>query len=171
MYNFAEKQVVLLWPQKSKTGGFRLPPPGGWTGRGLHPLSPFTYVQIMENKTKFIKVRVTKTQWEEIKRRTESFGTVTHFINQAIKEFSDKTIKEKMDMETQIAGLYAEMDSKLAHAGANLNQAMRRINERAAVGLDYTGLLTTQLREEVQKCTDICIEIRKALRDITDKIL
>lgn len=95
---------------------------------------------------------------------------MTHFINQAIKEFSDKTIKDKIDMETHIAELYSEMDSKLAHAGANLNQAMRLINERAAVGLDYTGLMTTQLREEVKKCTDLCVEMRKSLRDITDRV-
>ena len=123
----------------------------------------------MENKTKVIKIHVTPSKYEEIKRRSEPFGTMTHFINQAIKEFSDKTIKEKIDMETHIAALYSEMDSKLAHAGANLNQAMRRINERAAAGLDYSGLMNTQLREEVQKCTDLCIEMRKSLRDITDK--
>ena len=40
MYNFAEKQVVFLYIQKPKTGGFRLPPPGGWTGAGI--ASPFT---------------------------------------------------------------------------------------------------------------------------------
>ena len=108
---------------------------------------------------------------EEIKRRSKPFGTMTYFVSQAIKEFSDKTVRDRQETAGLLAEKYTEIDAKLAHAGANLNQAMRRINERAAAGLDYGGLLTTQLREEVQKCYDLCIEIRKFIKETTFKAL
>lgn len=166
MHQF-RKQVVFLYPQKPKTEGFRLPPPRGGRGRGLHPLSPFTFVQIMENKTKTFKFRVTQTQFENIKRRSKPFGTMTNFINQAVKEFSDITIKEKLDMEKHIAEQYVDIDAKLAHAGANLNQVVRRINELAQAGLPYEQILMDNAMPRIKEVYDIVNQFRNEIREST----
>lgn len=92
-------------------------------------------------------------------------------MNQAIKEFSDTTSRERLEIEKNLALLYADIDAKLAHAGANLNQAMRRINETAQAGLDYRQLLIKQLAPEVQMCNEVCLEIRNVLKDITYKTI
>lgn len=123
----------------------------------------------MENKTKILKLRLTPSRMEEVRRRSKPFGTLSNFINQAINEFSDTTAKDRLDNSKKIAQLYAEIDAKLAHVGGNLNQAMRRINERAVAGLDYTALLSKQLIPEIESCKQLCVEVRKSLRDITIK--
>lgn len=112
---------------------------------------------------------MTRSQYDEVKRRSSAFSSMTHFVNQAIKEFSDTTAKDKLKASEELAKLYAAIDAKLAHVGGNLNQAMRRINESAIAGIDYSILLRTRLLPEVENCIALCIEIRKSLIDITQK--
>lgn len=121
----------------------------------------------MEKKTKIVKLRLTPSQLEGIKSRSKPFGTMSNFIVQALNEFSDSTAKEKIEVSKRLAELYVSIDAKLAHAGGNLNQAMRRINEINQAGLDYSSLLKDKLLPEVQSCTSLCIEVRKLLSDIT----
>lgn len=162
-----KKQVVFLYPQKPKTEGFRLPPPRGGRGRGLHPLSPFTFVQFMENKTKSFKFRVTNAQLEELKRRSKPFGTVTNFINQAVKEFSDITIRDRQATAKLLAERYTDIDAKLAHAGANLNQVVRRINELAQSGLPYEQILMDNAIPRIEEVYDIVSHFRNEIREST----
>lgn len=94
---------------------------------------------------------------------------MTNFINHAIKEFSDSSTKDRLVAAKQLAMLYSSIDSKLAHVGGNLNQAMRRINETAAAGQPLGVLLKAELAPKVGECMELCSELRLHLRDVTSK--
>lgn len=139
----------------------------GVDGAGI--ASPFTIHirSTMENKTKVIKIHVTPTAYNEIKRRSKPFGTVTNFINQAIKEFSDKTVRDRQETARLLAERYTEIDAKLAHAGANLNQVVRRINELAQAGLPYEQILLDNAMPRIEEVYDIVNQFRNEIREST----
>lgn len=168
---FFEKSKLCFCGHKNReTEVSRLPESIGFGGGENLPY--MTHLcSIMEKKTNVIKIRVSPSCKADIMRRSKPFGTLSNFMNQAIKEFSDTTSRERLEIEKNLALLYADIDAKLAHAGANLNQAMRRINETAQAGLDYRQLLIKQLALEVQMCNEVCLEIRNVLKDITYKTI
>lgn len=123
----------------------------------------------MEKKTNYLQLRLTPSQFEDIKRRYPPFGTMSNFVIQALKEFSNASAKEKIDVAKQLANSFVTIDNKLAHVGGNINQAMKRVNERRVAGIEYDSLLLTTLLPELHSCMELCNELRKEIRDITYK--
>lgn len=119
------------------------------------------------NKTRQINLRLSNEDLIQIKKRSSQFDTMTHFINEAIKEFSDTTVTEKLETRKKLAELYKALDEKLAHVGGNLNQAMRRINESAKANLPYGSIMLKELMPKVQDCYQLCLQLRHELEEIT----
>lgn len=124
----------------------------------------------MENKTCILKVRVTPSDMKEIRYRAQYFGTMSNYVHQALKEFSDTTSKQKLEMSKTLAEKYSDLDYKLAHIGGNLNQAMRRVNERAIAGITYDSLMYDTVLPEILNCIDLCHMVRAALKDVTNRL-
>lgn len=121
------------------------------------------------NKNKRIEFRLTSEKYELIKHRSNKFGSITNFINHAIDEFSDATEQQQIDISNRLIDLYASIDSKLAHVGGNLNQAMRRINETAAAGQPFGVLLKAELAPKIDSVYELCRELRIELMNVTLK--
>lgn len=123
----------------------------------------------MENKTKTIQVRITPTMYSELKSKIPQFGSVSNYIMMALSEYSNSTARVRMEQEKLIASLYRSIDANLAHTGANINQAMRRINECSKAGMPYTLILERQLYPELRTYYDMCASLREQLRNITSE--
>lgn len=122
---------------------------------------------MLRNKTRQINLRLTEDQYADLKRRSCQFDTMTHFINEAIKEFSDTTITEKLETRKRLAELYKSIDEKFAHIGGNLNQAMRRINEAAKANLPYGAIMQNDFMPRVEDSYQLCLQLRRELEEIT----
>lgn len=121
----------------------------------------------MDKKTRYIQVRLTPAQFEQIKKRSATFGSMSNLVIQALKEFSDSTAKDRLELSRLLAERYAKLDADIAHIGGNLNQAMHRINERAIAQINFDPILTDELYPLVQGCYDLCKSIRDTLRENT----
>lgn len=120
-------------------------------------------------KTKRYEIRLTEVEFAEIRKRAEKFNSISHFLHSAINEFSDSTIKDKMDARKHLSDWYVRADTHLAHIGGNLNQAMRRVNEASKVGHPTHGLIMSGLMPDIRECYKVCTELRKELMMITSK--
>ena len=124
---------------------------------------------MIKNKTRRLYIRLTEDQFNEIRRRSEPFQTMSAFINAAITEFSDTSAREKLESRKRLADLFSRFDEKLAHLGGNLNQAMRRINENVKVDTSFHSLLMNDYMLRMGECHSLLIMLRKELYDITKK--
>lgn len=120
-----------------------------------------------KRKTKQLHIRLTPEDCSRLASRAERFQSISHFVMEALAEFSDSTAKDRQDAVRHLSDIYTSLDAKLAHIGGNLNQAMRQINQASAAGLPTTPLLVNSLLPLVRQCNDICIDIRKQLQSIT----
>lgn len=91
------------------------------------------------------------------------------FIKEAVKEFSNSSIKENLESRKELTETYKKIDEKLAHVGGNLNQAMRRINESAKAGYPFDGIFKEYFIPSMQDTYNVCMELRKEIFDITSK--
>lgn len=121
----------------------------------------------MERKTKKIEVRLTPQEYETLKRSSESFGSMSHYVKTAIREFSGASPKERLELQRGIVSLYTKIDSNLSHIGGNLNQAMRQCNETAKAGLPVAALLQHNVLPSVRVCYEALRETRGLLYDVT----
>ena len=120
-------------------------------------------------KTRRYGIRLTEAEFKEIRKRSERFQSISHFLLSAVNEFSDSTIKEKMEVRKRLSDFYVKAETHLAHIGGNLNQAMRRVNEAAKVAHPTQGRILTGLMPEIRDCYKVCTELRKELMNITSQ--
>lgn len=123
----------------------------------------------MEKKTSVLKLRISPLTLDEIRKKSASFGSMSNYVLQALKEFSDTTSREKIEISKSLAEQYVHLDMILAHIGGNINQAMKRVNERRSAGIEYDSLLITKLLPELLNCMKICNETRSLLKYLTYK--
>ena len=124
----------------------------------------------MENKTKQFHFRVTPSQYEEIRKRSVDFQSISHFINSAIDEFSNDTYKIKRDTRRQLIDYYSQANLHLSHLGGNLNQAMHHINAMAQSGIDVRIAFGQEVLPLIIKLQSSILQLQSELRLITDKL-
>ena len=124
----------------------------------------------MENKTKQFHFRVTPSRYEEIRKRSVDFQSISHFINSAIHEFSDDTYKIKCDTRRQLIDYYSQANLHLGHLGSNLNQAMHRINTMAQSGIDVKAAFGQEVLPLISSLHSTILQLQSDLRIITDKL-
>ena len=131
------------------------------------PLNTHKLFGIMKRKTAFIQIRLTDAEREEIKRKSLPFGSMSNYILQALKEFSDTSSLDRLRAAKTVADCYVDLDAKLAHVGGNLNQAMKHVNECAKTGIDISDKLVDVVLPEVHACRQLCADIRKTIYSLT----
>lgn len=108
------------------------------------------------------------SQKEALRKAALPFGSITNYIECALREFSCVDAKKRLCLMRELIERYTAIDAKLAHTGANLNQAMHRINELAKAGMPYAHLLESNLAKEVMECRALLETTRTELRLITE---
>lgn len=123
----------------------------------------------MKTKTKIIIFRVSDSEHTEIMKRSRPFHSITNYIKTAIKEFSNKGHKEKVEGSVELISLYRELNMHLGHIGANLNQTVHRINELSKGGVDVTPIIINEIYPQLNDVRSLCVYLQKELLRITEK--
>lgn len=121
----------------------------------------------MKNKTKRLYLRFTEDEIEMIRKKSEKYQTMSGYLREALKEFSDSNAKQRLEIRKNLADKYSDFDEKLAHLGGNLNQTMRRINEVARADGPVVFLLKNDMLPLVKNAYSLLNEFRIELRKIT----
>lgn len=125
----------------------------------------------MANKTKIIKLRLTEEEYHKLKERSHKYnGKVSSLIRSALAQLDDRQAREKFHVIDAYIKYWQENENELRHIGGNFNQAMKRINELAVVGLldenDAHGMV-----KDVKEVWTRLYEYIAELNKISHKIL
>lgn len=119
-------------------------------------------------KTKVIIFRVSESEHDEIARQAKPFLSITNYIKTSLREFSNKTHKEKIEASKELISLYKEVNLHLAHIGGNLNQTVHRINELTKNGIDVSSIITNEVYPQLEQIHSLCLNLQDELLRITD---
>ena len=123
----------------------------------------------MKTKTKAIIFRVSEDEHREIVKRSQPFLSITNYIKSALKEFSNKTHRQKIEASKEFIELYRDANMHLAHLGGNLNQIVHRINEQAKAGFDVSPIIISEILPQLQSLQSECTRLKGELLRVTNK--
>ena len=88
-----------------------------------------------QQKTKYIKVRMTLVEVLQFKEKAKSYGSVSNYVRSAVAEYSNVNAKQKLELIQELGTFYRKFQYELSHIGGNLNQSVKRANELSVAGL------------------------------------
>lgn len=122
-------------------------------------------------RTRQVHFRISEEDYEKIKKRAAKYGGITQFYAAAAEVLIDTSIQERIELRKLISEQYLSMDQKLAHAGGNLNQAMRQVNEAAKAAHSTHAMILNGLLPKIEEYHQANIEVRKLLFELTKKCM
>lgn len=88
-----------------------------------------------ENKTKIFKVRLTESEYSNLKERAKKYnGRVSHLFKFAIDQLNDVQARNRFEVVNEYIKYWRSHEMELRHIGTNFNQAIKRVNEMALHG-------------------------------------
>lgn len=88
-----------------------------------------------QQRTKYIKVRMTLGEVLQFKEKAKSYGSVSNYVRSAVAEYSNVNAKQKLELIQELGSFYRKFQYELSHIGGNLNQSVKRANELSVAGL------------------------------------
>ena len=79
-------------------------------------------------RTKYIKVRMTPEEVQQFKEKSASYSSVSHYIRSALAEYSNIGTKRQLELINDLGLFYRKYQNELSWAGGNLNQSVKRAN-------------------------------------------
>lgn len=119
-----------------------------------------------EQKTKYIKVRMTLEEVEQFKKKAKEYKTVSHYVRRALEEYSNMNIRQQIELMNDLDTFYRKYQNELSWAGSNLNQAMKRANELSVAGLLAPGYLREVLLPTIQETQQTLTLIKRELETL-----
>ena len=89
----------------------------------------------MKQRTERFEMRLTPEEVAGIREKSKRYHSISNFIRMAVNEFSDTDAKTRLELCNDTARLCRKFQDELSWMGSNLNQAVKRANELAVVGL------------------------------------
>lgn len=89
----------------------------------------------MKQRTERFEMKLTPEEAAGIREKSKRYHSVSNFIRMAVNEFSDTDAKTRLELCNDTARLCRKFQDELSWMGSNLNQAVKRANELAVVGL------------------------------------
>ncbi len=123
----------------------------------------------MKRRNKRIELRLTEQEADYIRVKSMSYSSVSHYIREAITEFSDTDSRKRLELINELGSLYKAYHNELYHISANLNQAMKRANELAVAGILTKGYVEKEMQPAVRATQAMISTIRDELLDVTKK--
>lgn len=122
-------------------------------------------------RTKRLHVRLTEEEAAKIKRESEHYSSIGHYIRCAVAEFSNVNARKHLAMLETLGDYYRETRNQLSWAGSNLNQTVKRANELAIAG-QLTGAYVRDILFPTITATLASIDdLKERLEEITKKII
>lgn len=123
----------------------------------------------MKRRNKRIELRLTEQEADYIREKSMNYSSTSHYIREAISEFSDTDARKRLELINELGVLYKAYHNELYHISANLNQAMKRANELAVAGILTISYIERELLPAVRATEGMVSTIRKELIDVTKK--
>ena len=98
----------------------------------------------MNQRTKHFQLRLTPEEAHQLREKSKSYSSVSHYIRSAVAEYSDINAKQRLALINELGTFYRKFQNELSWAGGNLNQLVKRTNE-----LSVAGLLSQAYLQEV----------------------
>lgn len=130
---------------------------------------PPMYPSMKNQRTKYIKVRMTPEEVQVFKEKSASYSSVSHYIRSALAEYSNISTKRQLELMNELGLFYRKYQNELSWAGGNLNQSVKRANELAVAGLLAPSYIQEVLLPVILETQDTLNQIKKDLDSLTQK--
>lgn len=122
-------------------------------------------------RIKCILIRLTSAEYESIKDASANFNSISQYIRTAIREYSNKDIKDRFEAIESLTSHYLKYHNVLFHAAGNLNQTVKRANELNHAGLLTSAYLNENIMPKVAELSNVIVEIRNMLDTIMKELI
>ncbi len=122
-----------------------------------------------QQKTKYIKVRMTLGEVLQFKEKAKSYGSVSNYVRSAVAEFSNVNAKQKLELIQELGMFYRKFQYELSHIGGNLNQSVKRANELSVAGLLSPNYFSKVLMLSILETQRILNGLKKELDAVTKR--
>ena len=120
-------------------------------------------------RTKYIKERMTPEEVQQFKEKSAPYSSVSHYIRSALAEYSNIETKRQLELMNDLGLLYRKYQNELSWAGGNLNQSVKRANELAVAGLLAPSYIQKVLLPIILETQETLNRIKKDLDSLTQK--
>lgn len=127
------------------------------------------YQSMKNQRTKYIKVRMTPEEVQQFKEKSASYSSVSHYIRSALAEYSNIGTKRQLELMNDLGLFYRKYQNELSWAGGNLNQSVKRANELAVAGLLAPSYIQEVLLPVILETQKTLNRIKKDLDSLTQK--
>ena len=118
-------------------------------------------------KTKYVKIRVTLDEAAQIKDKAASYTSITHYVRSALAEYSNTNAKQRLELINEIGSFYRKFQNELSWAGGNLNQSVKRANELAVAGLLAPSYIQEVLLPTIRVTQETLYKLKRELDKVT----
>lgn len=122
-----------------------------------------------QQRTKYIKVRMTLAEVLQFKEKAKSYGSVSNYIRSAVAEYSNVNAKRKLELIQELGTFYRKFQYELSHIGGNLNQSVKRINELSVAGLLSPSYIKEVLMPSILETQSTLNGLKKELDAVTKR--
>lgn len=123
---------------------------------------------MVKEKTRDLHIRLTESEYREIRKKAEIVGSVTKLIVQAVQEYNQKDGRSKVEILNDWATYYRECKVSIDRVGNNLNQIAHVVN---LMRLHDTLNLSPDMLKEIHSFNDMMKDLNrmqeKLIRAIT----
>lgn len=123
---------------------------------------------MVKEKTRDLHIRLTESEYKEIRKKAEIVGSVTKLIVQAVQEYNQKDGRSKVEILNDWTTYYRECKVSIDRVGSNLNQIAHVVN---LMRLHDTLNLSPDMLKEIQSFNDMMKDLNrmqeKLIRAIT----
>lgn len=120
-------------------------------------------------RTKVFQLRLTTDELLILKEKSVPYQSVSHFIRQAVEEFSRVDVRQQIGMMQDLCAFYQKFQNELSWAGSNLNQSVKRANELAVAGLLAPSYVYEVLFPIIQDMQDTLNKMKSDLEMLNRK--
>ncbi len=123
----------------------------------------------MNRRTKYLHLRLTQEEYDFLQEISVPYGSISNYVRTAIRECSNISIKQKLEMIKELSNFYRQFHNELSWAGGNLNQVVKRANELATAGLLSPSYITSVIMPEITKTQSTISSLKQELKVTTTK--
>ncbi|WP_303072394.1 plasmid mobilization protein [Bacteroides fluxus] len=124
---------------------------------------------MMNQRTKHFQLRLTSEEAQQLREKSKSYNSVSHYIRSAVAEYSDINAKQRLELINELGTFYRKFQNELSWAGGNLNQSVKRANELSVAGLLSQAYLQEVLLPVITETQKTLNEIKRELYAVTKK--
>lgn len=112
-------------------------------------------------KDRRIFVRVTDTEYSDLKKKAENYPTLSSFVLDACMNFDDALGIKRLDIIRNWSDDYSKFESELHKIGSNINQLAHQVNKLSSIGVVSPDLFL-ELQKQYGNLIDLLSQITKS---------